>query len=361
MQRIGRVCSRAAGFEGQGLTAPLASAKIEHDIAIGPRYRSTQMSETSLPTPEDVFRAAERVRGLVKRTPVVTCSTLNAMCGGELYFKCENLQKVGAFKYRGATNVVRSLADAEAPRGVATHSSGNHAAALALAASLRGIAATIVMPRTAPAVKRAAVAGYGANIIDCEPTLAAREAALAEVVQQTGAVFVHPYNDPCVIAGQGTAALELLEEAPRLDIIMAPVGGGGLISGTALAAAGRSPETRVVAAEPEGADDAFRSFHAGHIRPSTDPRTVCDGLLTALGERTFAIIRQHVERIVVVSDDAIVRAMRIFWERTKLIIEPSAAVPLAVLLERKLDATGLRIGVILSGGNVDLQQLPWLW
>jgi threonine dehydratase len=312
-----------------------------------------------LPTGDDVRRAAERVRGIVKRTPVITCSALDAMSGAQLYFKCENLQKVGAFKYRGATNAVRALSDADAARGVATHSSGNHAAALALAARTRGVPSHIVMPRNAPKVKHAAVQGYGARIIECEPTLAARESTLAEVVRETGAAVVHPYDDPNVIAGQGTAALELVEEVPGLDVVMTPIGGGGLTSGTSIAVKAFSPGTRVIVAEPEGASDAARSMAKGRLLPSVDPKTVCDGLLTSLSERTFAIIRANVERILVVPDEAIIHAMRTFWERAKLIIEPSSAVPLAALLSGKLDAKGLRIGIILSGGNVDFGRLPW--
>jgi threonine dehydratase len=320
------------------------------------------MSDGFLPTPQNIREAAARIHGFVKRTPVMTCSSLNGMCDAELFFKCENLQKVGAFKYRGATNAVRALPDEAAARGVATHSSGNHAAALALAAKVRGIRAYVVMPRTAPAVKQAAVAGYGAEIIECEPTLAARESTLAEVVQRTGAEVVHPYDDPYVIAGQGTAALELLEEVPGLDVVMTPVGGGGLISGTALAAA-LSSGTRVIAAEPEGADDAYQSMTVGHVVHLSRPQSVCDGLLASLSARTFAIIRERVERIITVADPAILTAMRTFWERTKLIIEPSSAVPLAAILEapqtKKLDVRGLRVGIILSGGNVDLGSLRW--
>jgi threonine dehydratase len=310
--------------------------------------------------PEDVSRAADRIRGIVKRTPVVTCSALDAMCGGQLFFKCENLQKVGAFKYRGATNAVRSLTDAQASRGVATHSSGNHAAALALAARTRGIPSVIVMPSNAPLVKKAAVEGYGARIVFCEPTLAARESTLERVVQETGAHVVHPYDDERVIAGQGTAALELIEEQPGLDIVMSPVGGGGLTSGTSLAVTGFSKGTRMIAAEPEGADDAFRSLKEGRVVPSVSPKTVCDGLLTSLSERTFAIIRERVERIVTVPDAAVIHAMRTFWERAKLIIEPSSAVPLAAVLDGRVDVKGKRVGIILSGGNVDLARLPWL-
>ena len=313
----------------------------------------------ALPTIAEVRAAAERIGTFAHRTPVLTCASLDAMTGAALFFKCENFQRVGAFKFRGAANAVLSLGDEEAGRGVATHSSGNHAAALALAARLRGVTAHVVMPRTAKAVKRAAVAGYGARIVLCEPTLAAREATLADVVAATGATVVHPYNDARVIAGQGTAALELLADVPGLDVVMTPVGGGGLLSGTAIAVAGVSPNTRVVGAEPAAADDAFRSLEEGRIVPSLDPRTVADGLLTSLGTLTFAVIRERVAGIVTVSEAAIVAAMRHTWERMKIVIEPSSAVPLGALLEGKLPAAGRRIGVILSGGNVDLADLPW--
>jgi threonine dehydratase len=311
------------------------------------------------PTLNDLRAAAERIRPFAHRTPVLTCESLDRQVGAKVFLKCENLQRVGAFKFRGACNAVYSLSDAEAARGVATHSSGNHAQALALAARLRGIPAHIVMPSNAPAVKKAAVAGYGGRITLCEPTLAAREATLRRVVDETGAEVVHPYNDARVIAGQGTAALELLAEIPGLDAVLAPVGGGGLLSGTAIAVTEASPGTRVIAGEPEGADDAFRSLEAGRIMPSTSPKTVADGLLTSLGELTFAIIRARVERIVTVSEEAILAAMRFTWERAKIVIEPSAAVPLAVLWERKIDLGGKRVGVILSGGNVDLDRLPF--
>jgi threonine dehydratase len=281
------------------------------------------------------------------------------MVNAELYFKCENFQKVGAFKFRGACNAVFSLSDQEASRGVGTHSSGNHAAALALAARLRGVPAYIVMPENASEVKKAAVSGYGAQIFLCQPSEAGREERMAEVLEETSATFVHPSNDPLVIAGQGTAALELLEEVPDLDVVMAPVGGGGLLSGTALAVAGLSPDTRVIGAEPEGADDAYRSLQVGRIIPSVNPQTVADGLLTSLGSNTFPIIRERVEQIVTVSEEAIIAGMRHAWERMKIVIEPSAAVPVGALLERKVDLSGLRIGVILSGGNVALGKLPW--
>jgi threonine dehydratase len=281
------------------------------------------------------------------------------MAGAALFFKCENLQVAGAFKARGAMNAVFSLSDREAKLGVATHSSGNHAAALALAARRRGIRAYVVMPENAPAVKQRAVAEYGAEIVRCKPTLAAREEGLSEVIARTGAVVVHPYDDLRIIAGQGTAALELCQEVSDLDVIMAPVGGGGLLSGTALAVRGVSPRTRVLGAEPELADDAFRSLQAGRIIPSTYPETIADGLRTSLGDLTFPIIRQHVDAIVTVGEAGIVAAMRAIWERMKLVVEPSAAVPLAAILSGRVDLTGKRVGIILSGGNVDLDALPW--
>lgn len=314
------------------------------------------MIPEDLPTFEDVLAAAARIEGLVHRTPVLSCRTLDALCGARLLFKCECFQKVGAFKARGAANAVLSLSGEQASRGVATHSSGNHGAALAWAAGVRGIASHVVMPRTSKAVKKAAVAGYGARIVECEPTLAAREAALAEVVAATGATFIHPYNDPRVIAGQGTAALELLDEVGDLDAVLAPVGGGGLLSGTALATSRRAA---VWGAEPAAADDAYRSLREGRIVPSLDPRTIADGLRTSLGTRTFALIRSHVAGIVTVSEAAIVQSMRLVWERMKVIIEPSSAVPLAALLEGALDLSGQRVGIIVSGGNVDLEELPW--
>jgi threonine dehydratase len=307
-----------------------------------------------LPTFEDIQQAAMRIKPYAHRTPVMTCTSLDEMADARLFFKCENLQKVGAFKFRGACNTVFSLSDAEAQRGVATHSSGNHGAAVALAARLRGIPAHIVMPSNAPSVKRNAVAGSGGTIIWCEPTQEARETTLTKVVAETGATFIPPYNDARVIAGQGTAALEFLEDAPDLDIILAPVGGGGLISGTALTIATLSPSTRVIAAEPKGADDAYRSLQAGEIIPSVNPQTIADGLRTSLGDVTFAIIRQHVEQIVTVSEEAITRAMHLVWQRMKIIIEPSAAGPVATALDKQIDSVGQRIGIILSGGNVDL-------
>jgi len=311
-------------------------------------------------TIKEIQAAAQRIGPHIHRTPVLTCEAINKKAGCSLFFKCENLQKVGAFKMRGATNAVFSLSAEDAARGVATHSSGNHAQALALAARLRGTRAYIVMPTSAPAVKRAAVAGYGAEIIDCQPTLKAREETLDKVVQRTGAVFVHPYDNEHIIAGQGTAALELLEEHPGLDIVMAPVGGGGLLSGTALATSALAPKARIIAAEPCGADDAARSLEAGHIIPSENPDTVADGLLTSLGKLNFPIIQKHVETIWTVDDETIIAAMRLVWERMKIIIEPSSAVCLAAVLEHPLETADQSIGIIISGGNVDLDHLPWL-
>jgi threonine dehydratase len=316
------------------------------------------MNETV--TLSDIRTAATRIQPYAHRTPVLTCASLDARTGARLFLKCENFQKVGAFKFRGACNAVFSLTEEEARRGVVTHSSGNHAQALALAARLRGIRAFIVMPSNAPEVKKAAVAGYGGEITFCEPTLEAREQTTARIIEKTGATLVHPYDNTLVIAGQGTAALELLEEVPYLDMVMAPVGGGGLLSGTAIAAKALNPQIRLVAAEPEMADDAFRSLAAGRILPSVHPQTIADGLLTSLGARTFPIIQHHVEQVVTVSEKVIIVAMRNVWERAKIIIEPSAAVPIGALLENKADFSGLRIGVILSGGNVDLDRLPWL-
>ena len=321
--------------------------------------------DVDLPIYADVVRAAERIRPLARRTPVLTAASLDALFDARLFFKCENFQRVGAFKFRGACNAVQALLETEAARGVATHSSGNHGAALALAARLRGVPCTVVVPRNAPAVKRAAVAGYGAEVILCEPTLAAREATLARAVADTGRTVVHPYDDARVIAGQGTAALELLAEVSGLEAILVPIGGGGLAAGTALAARSVSPGTRVVAVEPLGADDAYRSFRAGERFPSVAPDTVADGLLTSLGVRNFELVRRHVDDIVRVSEEAIVHAMRLVWERMKIVVEPSAAVPLAALVDGALDASvlaplaGRRIGVVLSGGNVDLDGLPW--
>ncbi len=315
--------------------------------------------DLAAPTIIEILQAATRIRPYTHRTPVMTCASLNQQVGAQVFLKCENLQKVGAFKFRGACNAVFSLPDNEAARGVVAHSSGNHGQALARAARLRGIPAYIVMPHNAPAVKKAAVAGYGGKITFCEPTLESRESTQAQVLARTGATMVHPYNNYQVIAGQGTAALELLQDVPDLEVILAPVGGGGLLSGTAIAATELSTRIRVIAAEPEQADDAFRSLAAGQIIPSVNPQTIADGLRTSLGDLTFPIIQKHVEQVVTVSEAGIVAAMRFVWERVKIVIEPSAAVAVGALWEEKIDLTGLRVGVILSGGNVDLDRLPW--
>lgn len=310
-------------------------------------------------TLSDIQQAAQRIEPYIHYTPVLTNMSLNQQVGAEVYLKCENLQKVGAFKFRGACNAVFSLSDEEAARGVCTHSSGNHAQALALAAKLRGIPAFIVMPNNAPQVKKNAVAGYGGQITFCEPTLEARESTLDRIRLDTGANVVHPYNDERVIAGQGTAALELLGQVPDLDVIITPVGGGGLLSGTSIAATESKKGIRVIAGEPEMADDAFRSMQAGKIIPSVNPKTIADGLLTSLGTLTFPIICERVEQVVTVSEQGIIDAMKFIWERAKIVIEPSAAVAVGVLWEKKIDLRRLKVGVILSGGNVDLERLPW--
>jgi threonine dehydratase len=307
----------------------------------------------------DVEAARVRIADAVHVTPLQTSRLLDARCGASLFFKCEQLQRAGAFKARGASNAVLGLDAATAARGVATHSSGNHGAALAMAAAARGIPAWIVMPENAPAVKRAAVAGYGATIVDCAPTLAAREETLAAVVTEHGAHTVHPYDDPRVIAGQGTVALELLDALPALDAIAVPVGGGGLLAGVALVARQRRPGLEVIGVEPAGADDAFRSLGLGERQPQPDPRTIADGLRTALGVSNFALIQRYVDTIVTVSEDAIIDAMRLLWTRLKAVVEPSGAVPLAGVLEHPERFAGRRVALVLSGGNVDLDALPW--
>jgi len=309
---------------------------------------------------EDIREAAERIAPYAHRTPVMTSLTLDALSGRRLFVKCEQFQKVGAFKFRGACNAVLKLPPAVAKQGVVTHSSGNHAQALALAARLRGIPAHIVMPTNAPDVKRRAVEGYGAHVHPCEPNQAAREEGAARVVAETGGTLIPPYDHPDVIAGQGTLALELMQQAPDLDVIVAPVGGGGMISGIALAAHGVRPELRVIGAEPSGADDAARSKRAGRRLPQDDPHTVADGLRTGLGELTWPVVRDHVEQILTVDDEQILAAMRFVWERMKLVIEPSAAVGVAVVLGEAFRALpdAQHVGVVLSGGNVDLDTLP---
>lgn len=312
-----------------------------------------------VPTYTDVEKASQLVRRFAHRTPVLTSESINRISGADLYFKCENFQKGGAFKFRGAINAVMSLGDEAAVKGVATHSSGNHGAALALAASKRTIPAHVVMPDNAPDIKKKAVAGYGAEITFCTPTLEARESALAEVVGRTGATEIHPYDNFAVIAGQGSAAKELLEEVDDLNLVLAPVGGGGLLAGTALSVSHLAPDAVTIGCEPAGADDAYQSFQKGEIVPSTNPQTIADGLLTSLGLRNFAIIREKVDRIVTVSEESIIEAMRLAWERMKIVIEPSAAVPLGAILEGKIAARNKKIGIIVSGGNLDLEKLPF--
>ncbi|HET7175620.1 MAG TPA: pyridoxal-phosphate dependent enzyme [Gammaproteobacteria bacterium] len=308
----------------------------------------------------DAIRAAAaRIAPHVRRTPVMRCPRLDAELGAEIFFKCENLQEMGAFKLRGATNAVQSLPEAALAKGVATHSSGNHGAALALAAQRRGIAACVVMPDNASGFKRRAVEGYGARIIYCEPTQAGREAALQKYVAESGATVVHPYNDAAIMAGQGTAALELHEEVPGLDVVLAPLGGGGLLSGTAVATRALRPKAKVFGAEPLGADDAWRSLAAGHIVPVAHPDTVADGLRATIGPLTFTVIRSEVDAVLRVDDADTVAAMRYVWENMKLVIEPSAAVPVATLRAGLAEVRGKRVGIILSGGNLDLDHLPW--
>ncbi len=312
-----------------------------------------------IPDFEDIIQAQLLTGGYIHQTPVMTSSAINRITGAEIFFKCENLQKTGAFKFRGACNAVFSLTAEQASRGVGTHSSGNHAAALAFAASIKGIQAHIVMPSNAPEIKKKAVAGYGGIITYCEPTLQAREATLSRIADINGLTVIHPYNNGKVIAGQGTAAKEFMEEIPHIEVMMCPVGGGGLLSGTALSVKALSSSCRVIAAEPSGADDAFRSFKAGYIIPSAHPVTIADGLLTSLGEINFEIIRINVDTILTVSEASIIQAMRLVWERMKLIIEPSSAVPLAAILENRGLFENQRVGIILSGGNIDLKNLPF--
>jgi threonine dehydratase len=313
----------------------------------------------SIPSKQDIEKAHRLIEPFVHYTPVLTSQTFDAMFGSSFFFKCENFQKAGAFKSRGAVNAVFSLTDNEAAKGVATHSSGNHAQALARAAKLRGVKAYIVMPENAPQVKVDAVKGYGAEITFCEPTLKAREETLEQVVEKTGAVEIHPYDKFEIVAGQATAAKELIQEHPDLDLILAPVGGGGLLAGTALAAKYFSEKAKVIACEPAGADDACRSFKAGYIIPSENPDTIADGLLTSLGVLNFEIIKDEVTDVVTVSEDSIKKAMKLIWERMKIIIEPSSAVPFAAVLENKIEVRNKKAGVIISGGNVDLAKVPF--
>jgi threonine dehydratase len=313
----------------------------------------------TLPDLADVRDAHARIAPFVHRTPVMTCRAIDDEVGASLYFKCEHLQKVGAFKARGACNAVFSLDEASASRGVVTHSSGNHGAAIAYAARARGIPAWVVMPGNAPAVKQANVRRFGAKVRLCEPTVAAREAACDEVARESGATLIHPFDDARVIAGQATATLELLATVEGLDVVIAPCGGGGLLSGTAIAATSLVPRIRVFGAEPANADDAARSYASGAIEPLPATTTIADGLRTTLSPRTLLALRTHVAAFGTCSEVAILRAMRMIFERMKQVVEPSSSVPLACLLERTLDVAGLRVGIILTGGNVDLDQLKW--
>ena len=310
---------------------------------------------------EDVRSAAERIKGVGHKTPVLTSKTLDQLSGRKLFFKCENFQKVGAFKFRGGWNAISMLSDNEANKGVCTHSSGNHAQAVAYSAQKRGIPAYIVMPNNSPDVKLNAVKGYGANVTLCEPTLEARRITLEGIAEKTGAVVIHPFNNPNVIAGQGTAALELIEDIGELDAVIAPIGGGGLMSGTCITTRNLLPEAKLFGAEPKGADDAYRSLKEGRMLPQENPNTICDGLLTSMGENTWNILKDHLNAIYTVSDDEVIKAMKLIWERMKIIIEPSCATPVAVVMspEFKQLKDIDRIGIILTGGNIDLSKLPF--
>ncbi|MEQ8375544.1 MAG: pyridoxal-phosphate dependent enzyme [Roseibium aggregatum] len=312
-----------------------------------------------IPTLEDMLVAHERIKPHIHRTPVLTSSFLNELTGAELFFKCENFQKAGAFKVRGASNAVFGLDEETAKAGVATHSSGNHALSLSYAAGRRGIPCHVVMPRTAPQAKKDAVRGYGGIITECEPSTSSREAVFAEVEARTGAEFVHPYNDPRVIAGQGTCSKELMEQTDGLDAVVAPIGGGGMVSGTCLTLSNLAPEVKIFAAEPEQADDAARSFKAGHIIADDAPETVADGLKVPLKELTWHFVSNHVTDILTASEQEIVEAMRLIWARMKIVMEPSSAVPLATILKNRDVFAGKRVGIIITGGNVDLGKLPW--
>ncbi len=312
-----------------------------------------------IPTLQDMRAAQDRIGPYVHRTPVLTSQYLNDLTGAELFFKCENLQKAGAFKARGASNAVFGLTAEQARRGVATHSSGNHGTCLSYAAGRRGIPCTVVMPHTAPQAKKDAVRGYGGIVVECEPSTTSREAVFAEVVANTGAEFVHPYNDPRVIAGQATCSAEMIEQVQDLDAVIAPIGGGGMISGTCLTLSNLAPQIRIYAAEPQNADDAYRSFKAGHIIADDAPDTIADGLKVPLKDLTWHFVSTHVTDILTASEHEIVAAMKIIWQRMKIVIEPSSSVPLAVILKNKDIFAGQRVGVVITGGNVDLDLLPW--
>ena len=312
-----------------------------------------QTSEIAIGLP-DIEAAAERLKPWIHRTPVLTSKTLDDRTGGQIFFKCENFQKVGAFKFRGAMNTLLQLSDEEKRRGVVTHSSGNHGQALAAAGAILGVPVCVVMPHTAPEIKKKATAGYGARIVYCEPTLAARNSGVQEQIDRNGFELVPPFDDWRVIAGQGTAALELLEQAGPLDLVVCPVGGGGLASGTCIAVKGKSPTTRVIGAEPKAADDAQRSLQSRKIEPTDNPKTMADGLRTSLCDKTFAVLSKHIDGIVASEEHETLDALRFVWERLKIIIEPSCAVPVAPVLNGAIDVKGLRVGIILTGGNVDV-------
>lgn len=316
--------------------------------------------DMDLPVWADVEAAHERIKPYIHRTPILTSETFNRMVGAELFFKCENFQKAGAFKARGASNAVFGLSDEEAKRGVATHSSGNHGLSLSYAAGRRGVPCTVVMPRTAPEPKKAAVRGYGGRVVECEPSTSSREAVFAGVLEETGAEFVHPYNDPRVIAGQGTCAKEMFEDLGAMDALVAPIGGGGMVSGSCLSLSHLSPKTKIYAAEPTAADDAYQSFKTGEIVAYDAPVTIADGLKVPLKERTWHFVKTYVEDVLLADEEEIVAAMRLTWERMKIVMEPSCAVPLAAILRNKHLFAGKRVGVVITGGNVDLDKLPWL-
>lgn len=312
-----------------------------------------------IPTLGDMYAARDRIAPYIHRTPVLTSRMLDEQSGAQLFFKCENLQKAAAFKARGASNAVFGLTDEQAAKGVATHSSGNHGTCLSYAAGRRGIACTVVMPRTAPQAKKDAVIGYGARVVECEPSTSSREAVFAEVVADTGAEFIHPYNDHRVIAGQATCAAEMIEQVEGLDAVVAPIGGGGMISGSCLTLSNLAPTVKIYAAEPLNADDAARSFRAGRIIADDAPNTVADGLKVPLKELTWHFVRNHVTDILTATEDEIIAAMKLVWLRMKIVIEPSSAVPLAVILKNPQIFAGKRVGLIVTGGNVDLDRLPW--
>jgi len=317
------------------------------------------MKLKNIPTFADIQRVHQNIQPYINTTPVLTSTSINEISGASIYFKCENFQKVGAFKMRGAASAIMALTPEELAKGVATHSSGNHAQAVALSARNHNTKAYIVMPSNAPAIKRAATKGYGAEIITCEPTLEARESTLAAVVAKTGATFLHPYNNYDVIAGQATAAKELIEEVGQLDILMAPIGGGGLMSGTAISTKALLPNAQIIGTEPEIANDAYRSFTTGTMQYNTRIDTIADGLRTNLGAYTFEIIKENLDDIITVSEEEIIAAMRLIWERMKIIIEPSCSVPFAAVLQQPERFKGKRIGIIITGGNVDITKLPF--